>query len=327
MDAVDHALLAQLRRNGRARQQELAAALGISRSAVAGRLRVLLDSGAVQVVGVVHPSVMGLHAVAHLSVRVSRPVTEVAAALARHDDTPFVSLISGSSDLVAEVRAPGPAELAVALERVRSTDGVAGVTTLTYSSLELDVLRPAPGSEKDVDAIDLMLLELLLDDGRMSLSEMSRRTGLSSGTVRSRTRRLLDEQIIKVGALASSEFGGASLAIGLGIQVSGRVRPVIDALAATPTTRFLATTTGRFDMLATVHAGTTLQGVQLVDAVRQFPQVASLESWVHLHVVKERYRPAPPGSGHLEASALRSDDEPVVGAAMVRALVREGEQT
>ena len=295
MDAIDAALLAALRTDGRARQQTLAQALGISRSAVAARLHTLFASGAVQTVSVIHPSVMGLHAVAHLSIRVDRPVAEVAATLAAFDDTPFVSLISGGADLIAEVRTPGPAELADALERVRSTDGILAMTTLLCSSLEVDVLRPAPGSERDVDDIDRVLLELLLDDGRMSLSELSRRSGLSTGTVRIRTRRLFDSRIIKVGVVATAAVDQAGPAIGVGVQVRGPIQPVVDAVAADPGTRFLATTAGRFDLLATVHADTMVEGVELIDRIRRLPAVVTVESWVHLQVVKERYRLAPMG--------------------------------
>lgn len=293
MDAIDTALLAQLRADGRARQQTLAQALGISRSAVAARLHALFAAGAVQTVSVVHPSVMGLHAVAHLSIRIDRPVAEVAAALAAFDDTPFVSLVSGSADLIAEIRAPGPTELAAALERVRSTPGVATMTTLLCATLEVDVLRPAPGSEGDVDDVDRVLLELLLDDGRMSLSELSRRSGLSTGTVRVRTRRLFDSSIIKVGVVATAAVEHAGPAIGVGLHIRGPVRPVIDAVAADPGTRFLATTTGRFDLLATVHAETMPEAVELIDRIRQLPTVVAVETWVHLQVVKERYRLAP----------------------------------
>ena len=302
MDHVDAALISALRVDGRARQQELAATVGISRSAVALRLSAMLAAGTIRVVGVVHPSVLGLHCVAHISVTVDRPVRAVADQLAAAADTPFVSLVAGSVDLIAEVRVPDPTALAAAMARIRAVPGVRRVSTLTVTSLLVDVMRPTAGSAQDVDRVDRVLLDLLQTDGRMSYVEMSRRTALAVGTVRSRVRRLIDGGIIRVGVLVSAGVGEQEYAVGVGVNLSGgggdpgsegeggSDGDVLRTLSARESTRFLATTTGRFDLVATVHAPTMARAVELVDEVRQLAGVSALESWVHLSVVKERYQ-------------------------------------
>ncbi|GAA1995762.1 Lrp/AsnC family transcriptional regulator [Nakamurella flavida] len=298
MDHLDAALISALRTDGRARQQELAAAVGMSRSAVALRLSAMLAAGTIRVVGVVHPSVLGLHSVAHISVTVDGPVRAVAERLAAESDTPFVSLVAGAVDLIAEVRVPDPVALARALTRIRAVPGVRRVSTLTVTSLVLDVMRPTAGSAQDIDRVDRALLELLQTDGRMSLVEMSRQTGLAVGTVRTRVRRLIDERIVRVGVLVSAGVGEQEYAVGVGVTLSGPAdgdRDLVEALSGRESTRFLATTTGRFDLVATVHAPTMARAVELVDEVRQLPGVSSLESWVHLSVIKERYQTGSPG--------------------------------
>lgn len=296
MDQLDAALISALRTDGRARQQELAAAAGMSRSAVALRLSALLAAGTIRVVGVVHPSVLGLHSVAHVSVTVDGPVRAVAERLAASPDTPFVSLVAGAIDLIAEVRVPDPATLARALTRVRAVPGVRRVSTLTVTSLVVDVMRPTAGFAHDIDRVDRALLDLLQTDGRMSLVEMSRQTSLAVGTVRSRVRRLIDERIVRVGVLVSAGVGEQEYAVGVGLTLSGAAGGdggIVRALSDRESTRFLATTTGRFDLVATVHAPTMARAVELVDDVRQLPGVTSLESWVHLSVIKERYQSGP----------------------------------
>src|SRR4051794_23735986 len=70
LDAFDLALIDEVMRDGRATYEALARAIGLSRPATRARMRRLLESNVLQVVGVVHPSVFGLRAYAHLAVTV-----------------------------------------------------------------------------------------------------------------------------------------------------------------------------------------------------------------------------------------------------------------
>ncbi len=308
MDGIDALIIETLRANGRIRGRELAEVLGISRSAAAARLAQLLQSGNVRVVGVVHPAVLGLHAVAHVSVTVDRAVQEVAGLIAEFEEVPFVSLITGSAALVAEVRVQRTAELAASLERIRATPGVKGISTLTYTDMVIDVLRPWATSQSSLDETDVRLLGLLQLDGRMSYTEMSSRTGLSVGTARLRVRRLIADQVIRVGALTTPGTGEQEYAIGLGIQMRGEVADLVTVLADQPETTFLATTIGRFDILATVTCPSLAEGVAAVDRIRGLPQVVGVETWLHMHVFKERYHFRPMTTG---SEPIRLDGVPM----------------
>ncbi|MET3806866.1 DNA-binding Lrp family transcriptional regulator [Nakamurella sp. UYEF19] len=306
MDAVDVVMIETLRSNGRIRGRELAEILGISRSAAAARLAQLLQSGKVRVVGVVHPAVLGLHAVAHVSVTVDRAVEDVAGRIAELDEVPFVSLVTGSAALVAEVRVHQTAELAASLEKIRTTTGVKGISTLVYTDMVIDVLRPWATSENSLDETDVRLLGLLQLDGRMSYTEMSARTGLSIGTARLRVRRLIADQVIRVGALTAPGTGEQEYAIGLGIQMRGVVADLVALLADLPEMTFLATTIGRFDILATVTCASLSEGIAAVDRIRELPQAVGLETWLHMHVFKERYHfsPLTPGYQPVELDGV-----------------------
>ena len=99
LDDIDTRLYRELQR------EELAGVVGLSRVAVRARVARLIDSGALRIVGVVHPSAQELRAFAHLSIAVSGSALSVGQAIATLDRVPLVSVVAGRAALIAEVRA------------------------------------------------------------------------------------------------------------------------------------------------------------------------------------------------------------------------------
>jgi DNA-binding Lrp family transcriptional regulator len=289
MDEVDEAIVALLEVDGRLTHREIARTVGLSRSAAAARMQRLIASGQVVVRGVVHPAVLGRGALAHVGLTVRGAAAPLAALIASRDDVPFLSLTSGPHGLVAEVRAATPREIDRAISELRSLDGVTGVDTLTYVEVVRDVVGPVGEVSMDVDDVDLALLRALQDDGRASYVNLAAVVGLSPAGARRRVVRLVDAQVVRIGAVVRHSGQDRQSAIGLGIRLSGDHHEVVDAMAAMPSVIFLARTLGRFDLLATVRAFSARQLVELLDTVRSLPGVYMVESWAHLEVVKESY--------------------------------------
>ena len=277
-----------LRRDGRVSTHELADQLGLSRTTTARRLSHLLDGGFVSVVGLVHPLTIGIKSLAHISISVDRPVRRVAEAIAAMPEVPFVSLASGAFPLIAEARAHSDGDLATVLDRVRSVEGVRSTETLFYTELVVDVLRPTRADAVEIDRVDSRLLMQLQMDGRLSYTTLGERVGVSTGTARTRVLRMIDEGVVRIGAIARSgrdtEFD-----VGVGISLRGPASTGGDLLSEMPEIRFLAATLGRYDLLATVHADSLADIVSVLDRLRALRPVLRLDSWVHLDTVKESY--------------------------------------
>ena len=277
-----------LRRDGRVSTHELADQLGLSRTTTARRLSHLLDGGFVSVVGLVHPLTIGIKSLAHISISVDRPVRRVAEAIAAMPEVPFVSLASGAFPLIAEARAHSDGDLATVLDRVRSVEGVRSTETLFYTELVVDVLRPTRADAVEIDRVDSRLLMQLQMDGRLSYTTLGERVGVSTGTARTRVLRMIDEGVVRIGAIARSgrdtEFD-----VGVGISLRGPASTGGDLLSEMPEIRFLAATLGRYDLLATVHADSLADIVTVLDRLRALRPVLRLDSWVHLDTVKESY--------------------------------------
>jgi DNA-binding Lrp family transcriptional regulator len=289
MDETDEAIVELLEVDGRLTHREIARAVGLSRSAAAARVQRLLSSGQVVIRGVVHPAVLGRGALAHVSVAVHGPAAPVAAEVARREDVPFLSLVSGECGLVAEIRAGSPREIDTAVSELRALPGVSGVETLSYVEVMRDVVGPVGDVETTVDACDRALLGELQKDGRASYVDLADAVGLSPAGARRRVVRLVDAKVVRIGAVVRHSGRDRQSAMGFGIRLEGDHRSVVAALAAMSSVIFVARTLGRFDVLVTIRAFSAGQLVELLDAVRSLPGVRELESWTHLEVVKESY--------------------------------------
>ena len=289
MDEVDESIVELLEVNGRLTHREIARKVGLSRSAAAARVQRLVATGQVVVRGVVHPAVIGRGVLAHVGLVVSGPAAPIAAAIARRDDVPFLSLTSGQHGLVAEVRAASARELDRTIGELRSAEGVVGIDTLTYVEMIRDVVGPVGEVSTDVDDVDLALLRALQEDGRASYVDLAAVVGLSAAGARRRVVRLVEAQVVRIGAVVRHSGQDRQSAMGFGVRLAGAHRDVVATLAAMPSVIFVARTHGRFDVLVTVRAFSAAQLVEVLDTVRALPGVSALDSWTHLEVVKESY--------------------------------------
>ncbi|MFI5953642.1 Lrp/AsnC family transcriptional regulator [Cryptosporangium sp. NPDC051539] len=290
-DAFDRALLAELRQDGRATFEALAQAVGLSRPAVTARMRRLLESGLVTIVGVVHPSVFGLTAYAHVGLTVQGPALPVAELLRTFDEVPFLSAVAGRFSLIAELRCADQPALAATIRRVAALPGVRKVETGVYTEIRKDThFPPGPYHEVgEIDEIDRGLLAHLRRDGRATFDSLAAGVGLSTSAARTRVLRLLDSGAVHVGARVSARAWGAPLLTGFEVTVGGDPGPVVAVLEEVPQIQYLATAVGRADVICTAVTYEADETLRLLDDVRGMPGVLGLEAWTHLDVLKEKY--------------------------------------
>lgn len=289
MDEVDEAIVSLLEEDGRLTHRDIAHRVGLSRSAAATRIQRLIAGRQVVVRGVVHPAVLGRGALAHVSVLVDGPAARIAAGLAQRADVAFLSLTSGAYGLIVEVRVGSIREIDGVIAELRALPGVVGVDTLTYVEVLRDVVGPVGEVSVEVDDVDLALLRALQEDGRASYVDLAETVGLSPAGARRRVVRLVESQVVRIGAVVRHSGQDRQSALGLGIRLTGAGDEVVATLLGMRSVIFLARTLGRFDLLVTVRAFAAAQLVEIVDAVRALPGVGGVESWVHLDVVKESY--------------------------------------
>jgi Lrp/AsnC family transcriptional regulator for asnA, asnC and gidA len=104
LDETDRAIIAHLQYDGRKPFTDIAADLGISEGAVRRRVKLLTDSGILQIVGIVEPQFLEWNAASMIGLVVQTGrVDQVAREIARFPEVVYLFMASGGFDLFVEV--------------------------------------------------------------------------------------------------------------------------------------------------------------------------------------------------------------------------------
>jgi DNA-binding Lrp family transcriptional regulator len=146
-------------------------------------------------------------------------------------------------------------------------------------------VAPEPAADRQIDSVDRSLISAVLQDGRISLTDLAERINVSRSTAHARLQRLRDENVI-TGFTATVD----PLALGLGVAALVFVdieqhdwRSLRAELAAIPGVEYLAMCAGRFDLMLIARAESipALRDV-LLEQIQRIPGVRSTESVIIL---------------------------------------------
>ncbi|MDN3354512.1 Lrp/AsnC family transcriptional regulator [Actinomadura sp. DC4] len=309
MDSVDRGLIHALQIDGPAPFRTIAEVLGVSENTVARRYRRLRGQGSLRVVGLVNGGRLG-HVQWTVRLRCTPDAAAaVAQALAARDDTSFVYLLSGGTEVSCTVRTRGPQEQdALLLDKLPRTSRVVSVTAhlllrgfvlpggwqgLAWLSPEqVDRLRPPPvvaeDGPLDLDDGDKALLRALYRDGRAPYAELAAATGWSETTVKRRV------QALRSGGVVDYQLDLPPAVAGFGTEarlwIAARPSSVVavgEALARHPEIAFAALTTGPTNLVAALNCRDPLHlSRYLTERLASIEDVTSMETAPIIRTVK-----------------------------------------
>lgn len=289
LDAVDAALMRALQGDGRATFQALADGVGLSRTAVRARVRQLVQSGAIRIVGVLHAGVVGMEVLGHVSFRIGGPVEPVLEALEEREAVTFAAQTAGRFPAVAQVRVADDAALTKEMSHLRSLPGVESAEVFRANAVYKDAHSSVRElHDIELDALDWRLVRRLLKDGRASYADLARQVGLSQAAARSRVVRLLGSGVVHVTALVDPTAVGSNEQLGFGLHCRGDADALGSALANMARVSFLASGFGRYDVVGRLTAPDRCRLVEALETIRATMGVGHVETWEHLRVRKER---------------------------------------
>lgn len=291
MDELTEAAVQLLRRDGRLAFSEIARQLGTTRAAIATRVNPMLESGGLRILAAVHPRVLGLHSLAHLSFRVAGSTAPLLERMAELDSPVFISETVGPFEVAAEVHTSDRRELQATMRHLRGAPGVVDMQLTVYEHvLNSFFLGAEPDNEQHLDDADLALVSQLQRDGRIGYAELAAASGLSINGARGRVQRMLDLGIMRIGAVRQRSDSTRNFLFGLGITLHDAGDRVIELIAARPGLEFFARTYGRFDLVATVPFASFDDFQALLDTLRSFEGVRAVDTWLHARINQERYQ-------------------------------------
>ena len=267
--------------------EELAGVVGLSRVAVRARIGRLIDSGALLVTGIIHPSAQGKRAFAHLSISVRGSARVVAQTVAAMDSVPLVSVVAGRAALIAEVHTSDMSSLRELVDVIAHVNDVTHVETAVYTERVKDLYAP-PGvfPPTHISDVDRQILEMLKVDGRVSYAELARRTQYSASAVRARVHHLINQGVVRISTVIAPGMVGLQHMCGFGVRIRG-ASETVSAIASVSSVSYLSLTLSRWDGIGTLLAESQRAVVDELDRIRSIRGVTALECWTHLEVVKE----------------------------------------
>jgi DNA-binding Lrp family transcriptional regulator len=313
VDDVDRRIIAALQLDGRATWRQIGELVGVSDSTVARRAQRLFDEGIVRVTGVADPARCGLGHVALIRLACDMGATRrVSRQLAERPDVRFVSLVTGSYDIVMELIVGSRRELSYFLnEELKTIDGVkqsatAGVIRnfrMSYDwsrealGARLADAPPLPpdrfddGQPVELDDLDHALLRLLSDDGRASFADLADAVEITESTARRRTEALLERGCLRVAVLVVPELVDFHVEVFAWLRVKlAELEQTAQALTAQRSVRYLSGTYGASNLVleAVLRSDDDLYRF-LTDGLGGIPAIENVEVNVELETVKRAY--------------------------------------
>jgi Lrp/AsnC family transcriptional regulator for asnA, asnC and gidA len=144
----------------------------------------------------------------------------------------------------------------------------------------------------ELDDVDRAILAFLWRDARVSNREIAAELGIVEGTVRLRIKRLQERNLIRIVPVTTT-LGEASPTLAyLGIHTElARARDVAAAVAALDRVRFVATTLGRYNILAMSAVASGDEVLALVDEqIMPIPGVLRVDTSLAARLLKYDHR-------------------------------------
>ena len=139
-----------------------------------------------------------------------------------------------------------------------------------------------------IDALDQGIIEALQANGRESFRRIATRLGVSEATVRARYTRLSADDILQVVAVTNPLGLGFEQAL-VGVKTTGAPQPVADEIASWPEADYVVVTAGQYDLLVECVGSDGGELLEVTNRMRALDGVASTETFIYLHMVKQLY--------------------------------------
>jgi Lrp/AsnC family transcriptional regulator for asnA, asnC and gidA len=143
------------------------------------------------------------------------------------------------------------------------------------------------------DKIDIKIVNLLLEDGRMPASEIARRIGdISERAVRYRIERMVNEGVVSISAVARPQAFGLATIADIWMEVeSDRILEVAKKMTEFDNVSYVACGIGESDVSIQIVAKDTAEIYQFVtEVVRKTPGVRKTTTSIVPLILKDVYQ-------------------------------------
>ena len=295
LDAVDHRLIDELKKDGRQGLAKIGEVVGLTGDSVKDRLSKLTNDGVIKVTCSVDPHVLGFKSITLLGIKVVGKAEEIASELVSVPEFDFVCCVAGEYDILVEAVCRDDLHLLkVVDEFLRARKDVASVSSHNY----LAVLKFEPAGNSlstaaagadvpELDEIDLKIIKALQEDGRATFQEIAELIGMPYQTTRRRAKALLESKTVQPETLVNRLVEGTAVVAAVNLRTSGPIAPIAEQLLLLPEVEIAVFTTGAYDLMLEVACRDRDHLAKLVgDLIPSVRGVLSTETSIYQRVLK-----------------------------------------
>lgn len=143
----------------------------------------------------------------------------------------------------------------------------------------------------DLDETDKQIIHYLQIDGRTSYTDIANDLNVTVGTVRNRVQRLIESNILKIVGVVDPFVTGMSTVSMMGLKVRLKnVDEVVKALVEIPEVRFVAHSTGSFDLFVEIITSSNDDLYRiLIEEFSKIEGIEDMDSSVIMKIYKQSY--------------------------------------
>ena len=144
---------------------------------------------------------------------------------------------------------------------------------------------------KHLDDLDFKIISLLREDGRRTNIDLAKQLGVTETTVRKRIKRLINEEVMRVVAIANPYKIGYQIDAMIGLHVEpDKIMPVSRRLSHMEEVRYVGVTTGTYDLMIAALFRSNEELLQFVtEKLGTLPGVKSTQTSHVLKVLKRTF--------------------------------------
>jgi Lrp/AsnC family transcriptional regulator for asnA, asnC and gidA len=158
------------------------------------------------------------------------------------------------------------------------------------------VKRDADAEVRELSPGERKAVALLQEDGRTSFAEMSKLLEMPEPTLRRMVRRLIDERVIAITAVANPRLLGLDAMAWIALRIDWSQAQGLPAqMLEISGVDYVATTTGSFQLFAEIGARDATDLMQRIALLRALPGVRSTETFFYLDLFHQEFRWVGPG--------------------------------
>lgn len=142
-----------------------------------------------------------------------------------------------------------------------------------------------------VDDVDLQIIRILNDDGRTPFAQIAKRLGVSTGMIRQRYHRLVEDGVLQIVAVTNPLLMGFATMAQIGIKADvNRLEEIADEIALFEEVTYLVLLTGSYDLYVEVVCRDKTHLLNFLSKkLHAVEGIKEAETFMYLRIVKENY--------------------------------------